>query len=59
MDQFKYLTLYTGSDAKTHFKEDYLPWQPIREPITESPHTSIRIIKNEIPHLPLQLPRPM
>ena len=29
MDQLKYPTLYTGSDAKTHFKDDSISWHPI------------------------------
>ena len=32
-----------GSEAKPHFKEAYLPWPPVLEPITDSP------IKNTLP----------
>lgn len=37
MDQLKYAILYTGSDAETHFKDDYIPWQPISGSATKSP----------------------
>lgn len=40
MDQLKYTILYTGSDAKTHFKDDYIPWQSTSSSATESPHVT-------------------
>lgn len=36
MDQLKYITLYTGSDDKTHFKDNYIPWHPISSSAKES-----------------------
>jgi quercetin dioxygenase-like cupin family protein len=40
MDPLNYAILYTGSDAKTHFKDDYIPWQPTSGSATESPHVT-------------------
>ena len=40
MEQLKYVTLYTGADAKTHFKEESMLWQPVSSAVTESPHVT-------------------
>ena len=36
MNQLKYVTLFTGPDDKTHFKDNYIPWQPISASAKES-----------------------
>jgi quercetin dioxygenase-like cupin family protein len=40
MEQLTYATLYTGSDAKTHFKDDAMPWHPVASSATEPPHVT-------------------
>src|SRR5262245_43595155 len=40
MEQLKYVTLYTGADAETHFKEESMPWQPVSSAVTGSPHVT-------------------
>jgi quercetin dioxygenase-like cupin family protein len=40
MEQLTYATLYTGSDTKTHFKEEAMPWHPVASAATEPPHVT-------------------
>ena len=40
MEQLTYATLYTGSDAKTHFKDDAMPWHPVASSAPEPPHVT-------------------
>src|SRR5437879_12805804 len=40
MEQLTYATLYTSSDAKTHFKDEALPWHPVGSSATEPPHVT-------------------
>ena len=40
MEQLTYATLYTGSDAKTHFKDDAMPWHPVASSAPAPPHVT-------------------
>ena len=40
MKQRTYATLDTGSGAKTHCKEEAMPWHPVARAATESPHVT-------------------
>jgi len=45
MDQLQYSILYTGSDAKTHFKDDYLPWELFPDTPTDFGHVTTPLQK--------------
>ena len=40
MKQRTYATLDTGSGAKTHCKEEAMPWHPVARAATEPPHVT-------------------